>query len=253
MLFYKKNFIKKLTSRISIASNDWLYSFFVGFIGIFLISFSPIINAATENQLEDIRSAAEIFVQGQVEKPSTGILNIKAASLDSRIRATDCPTPLQVTAPGKQSRSGNITVLVECEDDGWRVYVPVKTKLMMPLVIAVRPLNRGTIINESDLHIELTDVNLSRGTGFSSIEKLIGSRIKRSVRHGDTINSNDICLVCRNDEVIIKAVRSGLSIITKGTALNDGALGEQVKVKNNKSNRIIDGTITNVGEVSVNF
>lgn len=44
-------------------------------------------------------------------------------------------------------------------------------------------------------------------------------------------------MVCRNDSVIIKAVKGELSIITKGTALGDGALGDKVNVKNDKSIR----------------
>ncbi len=71
---------------------------------------------------------------------------------------------------------------------------------------------------------------------------------------GDAIQGSDICLVCRNDSVLIKAGRSGLNIVTKGTALSDGSLGgEQIRVQNTKSKRIVDGTITGVGEVTVNF
>ena len=44
-----------------------------------------------------------------------------------------------------------------------------------------------------------------------------------------------------------------MSITTKGTALSDGILGEQIKVKNNKSNRIIDAKVSGVGKVLVQF
>ncbi|MBN8115235.1 flagella basal body P-ring formation protein FlgA, partial [Vibrio vulnificus] len=47
--------------------------------------------------------------------------------------------------------------------------------------------------------------------------------------------------------------KSGMSITTKGTAMSDGVVGEQIKVKNDKSNRIIDAQVSGVGEVTVAF
>ena len=64
---------------------------------------------------------------------------------------------------------------------------------------------------------------------------------------------NDICLVCRNDSVLIRAGQSGLAIVTTGKALSDGAIGDEIRVQNSKSKRIIDGVITAVGEVSVKY
>ncbi|TNF13666.1 MAG: flagella basal body P-ring formation protein FlgA, partial [Vibrionaceae bacterium] len=46
---------------------------------------------------------------------------------------------------------------------------------------------------------------------------------------------------------------TGMSITTKGTALSDGTFGEQIKVKNDKSNRIIDAQVSGIGEVTVQF
>ncbi len=42
-------------------------------------------------------------------------------------------------------------------------------------------------------------------------------------------------------------------ITTKGVALTDGSHGEQIKVKNIKSNRIISGQVTGISEVTVIF
>ena len=44
-----------------------------------------------------------------------------------------------------------------------------------------------------------------------------------------------------------------MTITTKGTALTDGSMGDQVRVKNDKSQRIIEGIVTNMSEVTVYF
>ncbi|CSB03551.1 flagellar basal body P-ring biosynthesis protein FlgA [Vibrio cholerae] len=82
---------------------------------------------------------------------------------------------------------------------------------------------------------------------------MIGAKIKKNIRVGDVIEQNDVCIVCRNESVVIRAGKSGMSITTKGTAMSDGVVGEQIKVKNDKSNRIIDAQVSGVGEVTVAF
>ncbi|WP_428196701.1 flagellar basal body P-ring formation chaperone FlgA [Aliivibrio kagoshimensis] len=215
--------------------------------------FSSFLKAATNTQLDAIKTAAIAHVRSIVVQPENGILSIEAGYLDSRIKATDCPETLITSLPGNKKASDNSSILVQCLPDQWRVYVPVRTKLMIPLITAVIPLSRGTVISSSDLTSTMVNSNTYRKGGFTEKSKLIGSRVKRSVRMGEAIEKGDICLVCRNDKVIIKAVKGDLSIVTKGTALNDGSLGEQVKVKNDKSKRIIEGVVTNVGEISVRF
>ncbi|EHD2249107.1 flagellar basal body P-ring formation protein FlgA, partial [Vibrio vulnificus] len=52
---------------------------------------------------------------------------------------------------------------------------------------------------------------------------------------------------------VIKATKDGMTITTQGTSLQDGATGEQVRVKNDKSQRIIEGIVTGIAEVTVSF
>ncbi|MBL4829716.1 MAG: flagellar basal body P-ring formation protein FlgA [Aliivibrio sp.] len=241
----------KVYSLLNVSSTVHFSRFFC--IGITIFFFSSFLNAATAEQLVAIKSAATAHVRSLVTQPENGVLSIEAGYLDSRIRTSDCPVALETSLPGNKRVSDHSSILVQCLPDKWRVYVPVRTKLMVPLITAVKPLSRGTVLSSSDLTSTLVNTNTYRKGGFTDKDKIIGPRVKRSVRMGEPIEKGDICLVCRNDKVIIKAVKGGLSIVTKGTALNDGSLGEQVKVKNDKSKRIIEGIVTNVGEISVRF
>ncbi len=200
-----------------------------------------------------VQHTAEEYVKTIVDSPPKGQLTVKAANLDSRLKLTICPVPLESSVPGKQSLTGNITVLVSCRSESWQVYVPVRIQLLLPRVVATKPLARGVVLSSSDLVVQMVETRFQRGVVFEHPQQIIGSKVKRNVNMGDAIQGSDICLVCRNDSVLIKAGRSGLNIVTKGTALSDGSLGEQIRVQNTKSKRIVDGTITGVGEVTVNF
>ncbi len=82
---------------------------------------------------------------------------------------------------------------------------------------------------------------------------MVGAKLKKNMKMGDVIERNDVCVVCRNEKVVIRAVKGEMTISTKGTALTDGANGDQVRVKNDKSQRIIEGIVTGVAEITVNF
>ncbi|MGF1754444.1 flagellar basal body P-ring formation protein FlgA [Vibrio makurazakiensis] len=229
------------------------YKTFAKSIGILVILFSFFADAATSEQVDVIRAAAEQHILDTVEQPLGGELVITAANIDSRIKATDCPIPLETSASTTKATRSSITVLVQCIPDEWRVYVPVRLSMSVPLVTVNRSIIRGEIIGQYDVAMTMIELKRFRREGFSRIEQVIGSKAKRNIRPGDVVERGDVCVVCRNEKVVIQAVKGGMTITTKGTALTDGAAGDQVRVKNDKSKRIIEGIVTGISEVTVYF
>lgn len=222
-------------------------------IGILLIMFSFFAHSATENQIQQIKVAAENHILTTVPHPEGGNLSVNAANIDQRIKATDCPEPLATSASSTSSTRSNINVLVECPTDDWKVYVPVRLSVSIPMVVSARPLARGEMISLSDVRITMIELQRFRKEGFSEPSQIVGAKLKRNVRLGDVVERNDICVVCRNEKVTIRAVKSGMTITTQGTSLQDGGTGDQVRVKNDKSQRIIEGIVTNAAEITVTF
>lgn len=222
-------------------------------IGLLLFFFNINSVAAKQNVLDNIENTAESYIKQQLTPPEHGTLQVKAASLDNRLRFSSCSTPLTAEIPGKQSLTGNVTVLVKCITEQWQLYVPVNVQLALPKVVAAVTLGRGTILSADKLSIKPIESRFQRGNDFSDPNALIGAKIKRNVKSGDLIQRRDICFVCRNETVIIRAGANGLQIITQGKALSDGAVGDEIRVQNTKSKRIIDAIITAVGEVTVKY
>ncbi|PFG46091.1 flagella basal body P-ring formation protein FlgA [Vibrio sp. ES.051] len=243
-----------LTSTpLTMATCRALITKYAKFIGILLSMFSFFVHSATDSQIEQIKAAAEQHILATVEQPTGGELSANAANIDSRIKATDCPAPLDTSASSTSSTRSNINVLVECPADDWKVYVPVRVSVSIPMIVATRPLGRGEIISAADVTISMIELQRFRKDGFSHYEQAIGAKLKRNVRLGDVVERNDVCVVCRNERVTIKAINAGMTITTQGTALQDGAAGDQVRVKNDKSQRIIEGIVTDIAEITVNF
>ena len=200
-----------------------------------------------------MEKAAENLIKQQVTLPEKGKLKVTAAELDNRLRFSTCSSPLEATLPGKQNLSGNVTVLVKCPTESWQLYVPVNVQLTLPKVVASVALGRGMIITRDKLSVQMVESRFQRGNSFEDPNEIIGSKVKRSVKLGEMIQARDICLVCRNDTVIIRAGTGGLNIVTEGKALSDGAIGEEIRVQNKTSRRMIDAIITAVGEVTVKY
>ncbi len=225
----------------------------IQFIVWLALFFSVLTHAATPEQIESIQKAAEAHVLNTIDQPTGGEIVAKAGNIDSRMHATDCPSELETSASTTRNTSSNITVLVQCKADDWRLYVPVRVSISLPLVTATRPLARGNLVTQGDVTMKMIEQHRFRRQAFTTFDQVVGSKLKRNVNVGDVIERNDVCVVCRNEKVIIKAVMSGMTITTKGTALSDGSNGEQVRVKNDKSQRIIEGIVTGVAEITVHF
>ncbi|MGF1773986.1 flagellar basal body P-ring formation protein FlgA [Vibrio wakamikoensis] len=248
MLYYKTSFLHT-TSRTFRQKCHWLCLFIVWHT----IFFSVLTHAATPEQIENIQKAAQAHVLETIEQPLGGEIVATPGRIDSRIHATDCPSPLETSSSTTRNTSSNVTVLVECLEDNWRIYVPVRMSISMPLVTAIRPLSRGSLVEAHDVTMTMVDKNRARRGGFSDMNSVVGAKLKRNVKLGDVIERNDVCVVCRNEKVVIRAVKGEMTISTRGTALSDGSHGDQVRVKNDKSQRIIEGIVTGVAEITVNF
>lgn len=244
---------QSVQSSIPTAICRAFYKLFFKSIGCVLFFFSFSVSAATGSQISNIQHAAETYVTSTLESPLGGSLSATAANIDQRIFATDCPSGLTSSSSSTNPNASNITVLIECPEDNWRVYVPVRVSKNGPQVTLTTNLSRGQVISAHDVTVSMVDLQRFRRQGFSSVDAVIGAKTKKNLRVGEAIEANDICVVCRNESVTIRAVKSGMTITTKGVALTDGIHGEQIRVKNSKSNRIIEGRVTGLSEVTIIF
>ncbi|MDA9557182.1 flagellar basal body P-ring formation chaperone FlgA [Vibrio sp.] len=238
-----------IVSSLNIYSIGFILITFI-FLNIFSIDSAK---AATTNQIKAIQISAEEYINALIELPPYTQVEISASKLDSRIKATDCPTSLVNTHTAKNLNTSRVTVQVSCPADDWSIYVPVKIERLGERVVAASPLKRGQLITQGDVMIMTVSLHHSRQSGVVAIEDVIGTRLKRNVRAGNLVQRQDICIVCKNDSVIIRATKSNLSLTSKGVALSDGQMGESIRVKNSRSQRIIHANVIGIGEVSVRF
>lgn len=117
-----------------------------------------------------------------------------------------------------------------------------------------RDIQRGETIGVADIEmIEIPRQRLTNDTLFDP-GRINGMAARRALSPGRPLSDRDIeapKLVRRNTLVTIIFSAPGMVMTARGRSLDDGALGDTVKVMNVRSNRIIEGTVQSNGEVAV--
>ncbi|WP_456398038.1 flagellar basal body P-ring formation chaperone FlgA [Desulfurobacterium sp.] len=153
-----------------------------------------------------------------------------------------------VSAPDRDINPKKIEVTLTSEDRYYlrfRLYVknngsediiPVNVRVanLRPVVVAAHDILSKSLIRAGDLKVK--KVAESRASlGFNSISDVVGKRAKRFIRAGSIIKPSDIMpdyVVFKNAPVKVIYVSGNIRIEMLAQALQNGALGDIIKVKN---------------------
>lgn len=214
-------------------------------------------NAEAANQYQDhdsIRHAAEEHVY-QITSNGSSEITATAGSLDRRLKLSRCNNDLEAFSPPGRSRGARKTVGVRCTDENpWTLYVPVTLSINKKVAVAAHALPRGHVLSESDIIFDIQDIAALHQNYFTSPKQLIGKKLKRNLKSGDIINAKQLAFehaVKRGDEITIQAKTNSIQIYMSGKALQNGTIGEQIKVVNNSSGNEVEGTVIEQGIVEV--
>jgi flagella basal body P-ring formation protein FlgA len=124
------------------------------------------------------------------------------------------------------------------------------------IVCATKPLARNQMIARQDVKLITRNVSKIKDTYYTRTEDVIGKQIQRKVGNGEIIFSSMIeipPLIYKGDKVTIIAESRLLLIKTTGIALSDGYAGEQIRVRNTMSNKVIQANVVNPNTVKVQY
>ncbi len=204
----------------------------------------------------DIAAAAETFARTRlVEAPESANVDseVKAANLDPRLRLARCETPLEPFLPSGSQIRGNSSVGVRCPDTpGWTIYVPVTVQSWAEVLVLVRSLPRGATVTEADVTTQRQEVSrLARGW-IGSLDDLTDRRLARATAAGAILTPSVLetaPVVKRGEQVTLRASAGGIEIHASGVALADAGLGQRVSVRNQSSQRVVEGRVVGPGIV----
>lgn len=204
--------------------------------------------------LAGIRQTASHYVAG-LHSGRAHPPQITAGELDPRLRLAACTTELVAFLPAGARAQGNTTVGVRCNGPSpWQVYVPVAVKIFDQVLVASRPLARGTPLTRDDVRLVERDLTTLPFGYVLDPAKVVGNQLKQPVAAGSVLLPSQIegaRLIRRGESVVIIGNSPGLTVRMQGLALGDGAAGDWIKVRNTLTKKDISGQVTTEGEVQV--
>jgi flagella basal body P-ring formation protein FlgA len=210
--------------------------------------------AATQ-PLETIAAAAEQHARQFAKAQGLADAEVRAGSLDPRLRLKLCEAPLETFSNDNALRGGRTTVGVRCTGAApWTLYVPVNVTAYTYIVLVDGPLPRGTVLNASHLRREQRPLHALPPQYLTDIDQAVGRTLTRAVS-GATVASPNMLqtrdLVAKGQEVTILATGAKVQVRMAGVALQKGQQGERIDVKNTSSGKTVQAVIVDGGTVQV--
>ena len=213
------------------------------------------------------------------QNQNTEPAKVEIAPIDPRVNVQECPQPLLIDLPFASRES----VRVRCAQPAWQIYLRVQTTApATPVPAAVNPaqagqaaqapkpaqaappVNRTTVITRhliqrgTQLQPAMLE-EVSRPTqgmdpqAVSSLQDLVHGEAARDLPAGQVVRSSDIrraILVKQGQSALMSVGQDkGFQITVRVEALQDGRMGEQIRLKNTESGRLLTGTVTGPGAV----
>jgi flagella basal body P-ring formation protein FlgA len=153
---------------------------------------------------------------------------------------------LQVTPRFSRSRTrGYVGVQIVVTADGKEVGIRdilFRLKYRSRRVLAAREIAEGTVLTPEDLSIETVASDRPEPAGWAPPYGLVALRKvpQNAELRTDMLRAAQMPVaVRRNESVVIRIEQPGLTVTALGVALQEGRIGEYVKVRNTDSSRVI--------------
>jgi len=214
------------------------------------------VNAGKFQSLESIRFQAEEYImQFDYETPYPA--KFKANYLDNRLKLANCNVPLQIEFSNRQKTYGNTSLNINCRNSPkWRIHLPITVDVFDDVLVAQRPFSRGHKIDEKMLTYEKRNISLLNEGYFTQTKDLNHTEARRNLRRGSVLTQNNTLqskMVKSGQNVTLILDYKGINIRTSGKALRSARMGQLVKVRNSKSQKIVEGIVAGEGLVKVNL
>jgi len=199
--------------------------------------------------------------QWVAQTQNTSPAQVEIAPLDGRVQVQTCPQPLQMDLPFASRE----TVRVRCAQPPWQLYLRLQSGRAGPVevtqtgsgtdasatrqtVVTRHLVQRGTrlvpgMLEEVTLPAQGMDPN-----AVASLQDLLHGEVVRDIAAGQVLRSSDIrrsVLVKQGQSALMSVGQNnGFQITVRVEALQDGRMGEQIRLKNPDSGRLLTGTVT---------
>ncbi|KAA0876577.1 flagellar basal body P-ring formation protein FlgA [Nitrincola tapanii] len=229
--------------------NTFNLTLVAGFWAFFL--FAPLSQANT-TAVEIEQSVERAISEAYLQRLPESRLEIQVSPVNPQLQLAPCQAPLEIQLPF--STGQRVTARVNCAQPQWSLFVSAQIRQFLPVVVSTRPLARNSRVQSSDLRLLEQDITRLGNDYYTQLDDLVGMQVRRPIGSDQVISPRQLeaaLAVSRGERVALEAQRGGLTIRTLGVALEDGRLGQQIRVRNESSGNEVHAMIIAPGVVRV--
>lgn len=170
-------------------------------------------------------------------------VSVEVRPPDPRLNLSQCPNDVELDLQDRQFRGGRVSVKATCHGEKrWSIYLSATVEVMVSVVVANGDLQRGDRVSAADLRFETMNLTRLNYGHITDMQAAIGKEVRRLIRVNSPVRAASLqepIAVKRGDSVNLQARTGTITVQTTATALSNGRVGEQIRVRNNRSERVI--------------
>lgn len=201
-------------------------------------------------------------IAGQVEETARAELEKQAEAsglVDARFALTvvppraapACSGPVEVDVLDTR-QPARMRFAVRCPGAGaGRQEYIVRARISASVAITATPVAANEVLTDANVTVGQRDITSITDPVVSPIDA-VGQTSRRSLRAGDVLRNSSLSapiLVKRGDAVVMIARQDGIEVSTAGEALDTGAKGALVRVRNASSGQVVRMRVSAPGMV----
>lgn len=156
-----------------------------------------------------------------------------------------------------QAKKGNSFIALEFYNNEKiikRIEIPVRIQIFDIVPVAKKTITRGAIIRDEDISLEKREITNYKENEIIDYSEIIGKKAKHNIKEGTVLCNYMIeeePIIERGNKVNIIVQSGGVRIRTNGEALQNGRIGEKIRIKREGTQTILQGRVAKDGSVII--
>lgn len=217
-------------------------------LAVVLVATGGFPDAAASPSLEErVRTEVKAFTAGAVTMPGDSIaVSVDLPSIDVPLRdVLDTGFELMSSKPVAGTVPIRVTLYLK-DGTATAFAATARVRIYDTVLVAARRLNRHEVLPEDAVRLERRDVTNLGDAHFTEAGQVAGQRVKRIITPGTLLRGSDIEIipvVARGSSVMVRVEIGAVTVNSRAKALEDGEIGELIKVQDLTTGKRLVGTV----------
>lgn len=212
-------------------------------------------SSAAQHSHSALSALAATALEGRAKAQGLKEIRVEVMPLDTRVSLPKCAEQVRVLKDGNQPVLGRVTVGMRCvTPEPWTIYLRGHVTSSVTIPVLKQSVNRSELISDSDIFLSNLQVDSDLRGVIIDQSDMVGKIAVRNLTAGQPLRQSDLKapkLISRGQTVTIKSEAGSLTVTMKGIALGNARAGDRLWVKNENSNKRVEGEVTHEGEVLI--